>query len=314
MTPRRKTSYTKPWLSCQDQLRLLASRGLAIGDADRAATTLSHLEYYRFSGYCLAFEVSRHEFAPGVSFDDVYSAYEFDRGLRRLLTEALEWIEIDFRTVLAHEFAQRHGPFGHRKATLFAAGFDHALWIERARETARRSSEVFVTHYRGKYQEFPDLPIWALVEILSFGSVSKLFKGMLRDDQRPVGRRYARQPSDLSSWLHHLSYMRNSCAHYARVWDRVHPIAPKRPAGNAWSTRQIPQNNRVFMTLLVLASLLSRVDALAVCRSSWARRVERHISDSTPRVQHAWSQMGIPSDWTDHPEWRQLCVAQGEVQ
>jgi abortive infection bacteriophage resistance protein len=308
-----KDPFSKPWLPYRDQLRLLVSRGLGIDDSARAATILSHLKYYRFSGYCLAFEARRHQFRSGVSFEQVYGAYEFDRELRRLLTEALEWVEIDVRTVVAHEFARRHGPFGHLDAAVFYRLFDHHAWLERAREAARRSNEVFVAHHRDRYREFPDLPIWVLVEILSFASVSRLFAGMLREDQKAVAGRYARQPGDLASWLHHLSYVRNSCAHYARIWDRIHPIAPRRPAGASWTTTTVPRNDRIYMTLLVLASMVSRIDALSVARRAWARRVEEHVETRTPCLDHAMSQMGLPPDWMAHPEWRRMKDVGGEA-
>ena len=62
-----KPVYNKPWLSCADQVALLRNRGLTIGDAAAAADFLAHINYYRFSGYCLAFENPRHQFIAGVT-------------------------------------------------------------------------------------------------------------------------------------------------------------------------------------------------------------------------------------------------------
>jgi len=87
-----KLAFAKPWLSCLDQVALLQSRGLVIRDPAAAAHFLSHVNYYRFSGYCLAFEQARHHFLPGVTFEQVRASYDFDRVLRDLVTEALELI------------------------------------------------------------------------------------------------------------------------------------------------------------------------------------------------------------------------------
>ena len=44
-------SYTKPFLTIDQQLDLIASRGLDIGDRDYAADCLKNIGYYRLSGY-----------------------------------------------------------------------------------------------------------------------------------------------------------------------------------------------------------------------------------------------------------------------
>ena len=113
-------AFTKPWLSCPDQVALLQSRGLTVRDSAAAAEFLSHVNYYRFSGYCLAFETTRHTFLPGVTFEQVRESYDFDRVLRDLVTEALELIEVDLRAAIAHHFGQRHGAFGHTRPATFS--------------------------------------------------------------------------------------------------------------------------------------------------------------------------------------------------
>ena len=57
--------FNKPWLSYADQLVQLVSRGLIVADTKAATTFLTHVNYYRLSGYCLAFEEARHKFQPG---------------------------------------------------------------------------------------------------------------------------------------------------------------------------------------------------------------------------------------------------------
>ena len=101
--------YDKPWLSISEQVDRLASRGLVIDDRKAAEAMLWHLNYYRFSGYCLAFETNRHQFREGTKFGQVIAAYQFDVSLRDLLTEALEVIEVDVRASVAHCFGEKGG-------------------------------------------------------------------------------------------------------------------------------------------------------------------------------------------------------------
>ena len=120
-----RPSYQKPWLSHADQVAQLVSRGLTVADPAAAEQFLSHVNYYRFSGYCLAFEQPRHSFPKGVTFEDITGAYAFDVVLRDLLTEALEVIEIDVRAYLAYHFGQSYGAFGHTNPANFFGRFDH---------------------------------------------------------------------------------------------------------------------------------------------------------------------------------------------
>ena len=147
--------YRKGWLSYADQVQLLQHRGLIVSDLRKAEQFLSHLNYYRFSGYCLAFESQRHTFVTGTTFEQIVDAYQFDLGLRDLVTEALEIIEVDLRAAIAYFFGQRYGAFGHTVATNFYVGFGHTDWLLRLQEEAHRSSELFVTHFQRAYIEFP---------------------------------------------------------------------------------------------------------------------------------------------------------------
>ena len=182
--------YTKPWLSIVDQLDRLKSYGLLVADDKAACDFLRHLNYYRFSGYGLAFEQQRHVFRPGTTFEAIRGAYYFDRALRDLVTESLEVIELDLRTAIAYSFGEAHQPFGHADAGNFFHRFPHDEWMTKLHDETERSDELFVKHFKHTYREFPDLPIWAATEIMSFGALSRMYSGMLRTDQKTVAARY----------------------------------------------------------------------------------------------------------------------------
>ena len=45
---------------------------------------------------------------------------------------------------------------------------------------------------------------------------------------------YGLQHLVLKSWLHTLTYVRNLCAHHARLWDKVLQISPRLPERKNW--------------------------------------------------------------------------------
>ena len=296
------SSYKKPWLSYQDQLLLLESRGLVVTDAQAAIDFLQHVNYYRFSGYCVAFESARHQFHDGVSFEQVQAAHDFDCILRDIVTESLEIVELSFRTAVAHHFGQQHGAFGHADPTNFFRHFGHADWKDKLHTEAERSKERFVGHFKTTYREFPDLPLWVIAEIMSFGALSRMCSGMLKQDQKTIARQYGLQPRVWVSWLHHLTYVRNVCAHHARLWDRIWSIKPTLPHGRYWQPPHMPSNNRLFATLLILNVLMRSCPTVAAYTDKWRSRVEDLI-DQLPAVANAAQLMGLTTNWNTHPLW-----------
>ncbi|MCC5836004.1 MAG: Abi family protein [Opitutales bacterium] len=308
-------SYSKQWRSLSDQLERLRESGLEVENVSEAESFLRHLNYYRFSGYGLAFEVRRHEFLPGTTFEDIRHAYEFDRGLRDLVYESMEVIELDVRTSVAYTFGETYGAFGHTDPTNFyiavkyansesaESNFDHKQWRNSLRSETRRSSEVFVGHFERKYSEFPDLPIWVATEIMSFGTLSRMIEGMKKSDVKRVATRYGLQPLDFISALHHLVYVRNICAHHARIWDREWSIKAELPRGKIWAPPLLPDNTHLFASLLLQRKFLSGCPAERSFTENWCRRLEELIDAMAPNCPDVLKKMGLTENWKEHPVW-----------
>jgi len=79
-----------------EQIALLKSRGMLIKDEQMAALYLSHISYYRLKGYWWDMQMDRthHVFAPNSCFENVIAHYNFDRQLRLILFDAIEFKSI----------------------------------------------------------------------------------------------------------------------------------------------------------------------------------------------------------------------------
>lgn len=296
--------FTKPWISLADQVAMLEQRGLVISDREAAKDFLRHLNYYRFSGYGLAFESARHTFIPGTRFEDIRAAYEFDRDLRDLVYESMEVIELDVRTTVAYTYGQGHGAFGHIEPQNFYKDFKHSDWLKKLREETSRSRELFVEHFRNTYQEYPHLPIWMATEITSFGALSRMISGMHKPDQKVVASHYGMQVKHFVSCLHHLVYIRNICAHHARLWDREWAIKPDLPPGKVWCVPLLPGNERIFASLLLQNKLMQACRAEQDFRNQWRFRVEALINNRCRSWPHTLDKMGLTANWYEHPTWQ----------
>lgn len=311
--------FSKPWLSYSAQVEVLRERGLVVNDRQSAEAYLSHVNYYRSSGYCLAFEPpgQHHRFVTGTTFEQVREAYEKDLVIRDLLSEALEILEIDLRASIAYEFGKKWGAYGHLSIQSFDEGalaksarrrihsteppFEE--WLRKLREEVRRSKEKFVLHFKLNYEGFPDLPIWVLTEVMSFGGLSMMFQWMHRVDQRPIAHRYNLQPVILETWMHHFVYIRNLCAHHCRLWDREWSIKPNLPAGKAWSAKELAGNNRLAATFLILYRMLLRCPAIGDFAKRWKSRGEKVI-ENPPAAPNANLLMGLNPPLQDNSLWR----------
>lgn len=102
----------------EEQIKILKKRGLVIEDEIYAQDILSKINYYRFSAYTLTLK-NDDLFHEGISFDQIYTLYEFDRKLRLDLLSLLEQIEISFRTKISYHLAHKYGATPHLNSSFF---------------------------------------------------------------------------------------------------------------------------------------------------------------------------------------------------
>ena len=195
----------------------------------------------------------------------------------------------------------RFGAFAHVEAKNFhARPVAHARFLTEMRDEAHRSREQFVAHFRATYDEFPDLPIWAVAETMTFGSMFTLFKISTNRIQKNVGHRYAVSGTVLFSWLQTLNYVRNLCAHHARLWNRelaIRPVIPDLKNAPEWYEPTPITNNRLFGVLMVLRYMLCHIAP----QSGWRGRLYA-LFDEFPDVPLA--AMGLDTEWRQHRLWR----------
>jgi abortive infection bacteriophage resistance protein len=293
-------TYSKQPLSYSEQLDLLASRGLIIVDRVNAENFLKQVHYYRLSAYCLPFEAARHKFNPGATFVQIQQLYEFDRQLRSLIDEALEVIEVSFRSAFSYYLAQKYGLYAHEEPERFYSGFDHSGWVLKIHEEAERSKETFIIHYRSKYEGFPRLPIWIAVEVMSFGSLSMLYHNLLRNEQVGLAEMLGFHSKILSSWLHTSTYVRNICAHHSRLWNRELAIAMIVPKNIIWEGINA---KRIGSVMFAIMSYLKGLPSASDIEGSWRDKMEGLILPA-PAVSQFYKEIGLPEDFKVHPLWK----------
>jgi len=98
---------------------------------------------------------------------------------------------------LTYVLAHAYGAFGHVDEENFHPQFKHAEWLSRLDKEAQYSREEFIRHFQLSYQGFPRVPVWMATEIISFGLLSRLYKGLRYKDKRKVADAYLLHPKAL---------------------------------------------------------------------------------------------------------------------
>jgi abortive infection bacteriophage resistance protein len=301
-------TFTKPALSVDQQLSLLASRGLVISDQARAKIVLQKIGYYRFSAYTLPFEEAgkarTHKFRPGVRFEEVLETYEFDRQLRQITLAGMEVIEIALRVSITDVMSTDLGSHWFLNGASFDKGVAPDGVLQRIKDEIGHDSakaprrSVAIRHYYATYDNPPVPPFWMIAEVLPFGTTSRLYADLAAPHRKGIARSFGVHESMLRSWLHAMSYTRNVCAHHARLWNRTFTVRPS-------IGRQIEPfmdqkngaiaNDRFYAQALVLRSLLWALGE----HGEFIRRV-RLLTNGRGREER---QMGFPNDWRDMEPW-----------
>lgn len=297
--------YNKEPISISDQISLLKSRGLIVDDEDAAKKTLSVISYFRFANYLRPFEADKtsHKFKVGKLFDDAVSLYYFDKDLRSIIFNAIQTVEIALRTRVVQYFSMKHGPFWFMDTGLFKDKKVHDDCIKTIQSELSRTNEDFIKTHFAKY-DFPEMPpAWKTLEVVSFGTLGKLYSNF-KDNavKKEVARSFnVPQHEYLESWIAGLAALRNCCAHHARVWNRVYPIKPKLPSAKKMRSEWIDVSNVAH----------NRLFAILCCLLYWVNHIKTNNTVKTEILKLLGNYpivdtmaMGFPSSWESDPLWR----------
>jgi len=300
--------YKKSALSFEEQADLLIRRGLIINNREELINYLKQVNYYRLSGYWYFFklidpESGEEKFKPDTSMEKIRVRYEFDRDLKMLLMDAIEKIEVCIlRTRLVENISQKYGPFGYTDLKNYSPKFDRRNFYELMTfiyDNEKESDKEFIKRYHNKYDEEIHLPIWMAVELMTFGELLTLYRNQTMDVKREIASGFDLEATVLSSWLHTLLYIRNACAHHARLWDRPMSIPPKIPDEKndpRWHAPVKLSNQNIFIVLTLTNYLMFYINPAY----GWADSMKR-LMEKYPTLPI--KPMGFPSNWQEVPFW-----------
>lgn len=314
----------KPFRSYPDLVKLLLQRNMQIDDPARAERKLAQLGYYRLTGYWYPAKefaldaegrstlcphtkkpLRRDKFQPGTSFDDAVALYQFDKRLRLLMLDAIERLEVNIRSVLAHEVGY-HDPMAYTKQSFiqpkqtqnFRArdGKTRNKWAEWStyqQKLLARSSEDCIEWHRLTKRS---IPFWVAVEAWDFGTLSKYFEMLKGSYQNRILYKLSLGDAKIfARWLQEINLLRNRSAHHVRIWNQASANPLSVLPNDAYFQKLALDHNaltRIYGTISIIWFLLKRIAP----NSSWLTDVADLI-DSKPALPGCtFSSLGLPTE------------------
>ena len=291
MDPEKDQTKVKPPKTYKEQVEIYKNRKLHIENSEYAENILRRVNYYRLSAYGLTLKdpLNNKQYSDDASFNKMLSLYEFDKKLRLLLLGALETIEIAFRTHISYEMAHKFGPLGYKNKENFINEKFHKDSMDELESLINKSrkGELFIQHHFKKYDGV--IPIWAVIEVTSFGYLSKLYRNLNEDVKKHIAKVYYNVPYYyIESWLQTLSNVRNVCAHYGRLYNKKLTFKPRLFKEDSKKF----DNQFIFAAITIIERLLTKTEG-----NRFITDLEALILEYEEFLE--FSYIGFPTNWKD---------------
>ena len=257
--------YPKRILTIPQQLQSYIDAGMTISSVDEATAALTTIGYYRLRGYSFhLYESATKHYHPGTDFSDILQLYHFDTELSQLLFGMATFIEVALRARLSDALLMYNDALILTDPTVFS---DKKLFWQNLSSLSSqivRSNDVFIRH---NFQHHDgEIPLWAAVEVMSFGTLSKTIKNLKTGGtsaytilanyyryRSPRGHLVKPSLRMLSSWIQSVSVLRNMCAHNSRIYNRTINTFPELLIAD--QLNPVPLHNGLYQVLLAMKYL-----------------------------------------------------------
>ena len=182
----------QPSMTVDEQIANLRSIGLVVEDEDYARSILNDISYFRLiKAYSLGLKAKNGNYHENVRFENIVHLYLFDSNFRQALFPQIEKIEINLRCRLSNYFSDKYGVLGYEEETNFAVPAEafQTFYDEVQKEITRNSRKPFIKNFHESYID-GKVPLYALVEVMSFGPLSKFYKNMKSEDKKEIASMY----------------------------------------------------------------------------------------------------------------------------
>ena len=277
---------------------------MIFGDENRAKSYLINISYYRLSAYCFPYknmDSTSEYFIKPISFEHILNIYLFDKEFKLLLFDAIERIKIALRSKMTNSISKEFGEYFYKTPSLYSKKDIYNKIDKQIAEQLKRSKEVFIKHYKNKYNEPKHPPSWIISEIVSLGTLSNVYRNLkMCDSKKDVSKQFGlNHPKTLESWLQSITYVRNIIAHHSRLWNRtltIIPVFPKNKLVNDFIINPSSNKSQLYYILCTITYLLNELNPTSSMKMRLKNLIKKY-----PDLD--LTEMGFPDTWINEPLW-----------
>lgn len=296
--------YPKQILSIAQQIQSYVDAGMIITSYADVEKALKSVGFYRLRGYSFhLYDNAAKKYVPGTKFEDILKLYQFDQKLSNLIFLMISKIEVALRVRLVEALLTHGDALILQDSSIFKEKKMYWQNMSAIASEIARSNDVFIKHNFNEHEG--EVPVWAAVEVLSFGALSKIIKNLktgsgssysilVSNYQYKSKKGNLVNPSQkmFASWVQSVSVLRNMCAHNSRIYNRTIHTAPE--ILDADKITPLPVHNGLYQILLAMKYLRSSDEEWTVFVEEFDELIQKNNSVISLTA------MNLPADWNVH--------------
>lgn len=257
-----------PFLTFEEQLDLFESRGMKIKDKTRSLEKISNINYYKLKEFADSYKkIENGEIRyENISFEGILTRFYTDKNLRIYLLDAIEKVEISFKTRLSYTLGKHHGDVGYLKFNNWCNKKEYCIHYirDQEKEFANKINQYIYKRATPSISDFlkknskEKLPIWMVVEVLTFGDLVKIYELMSNKLRKEIANVYDMEAETLEKYMKNLNLIRNLSAHNNKVIDFKLRTLP--PLSEEWKNILVKPHDGIATTLVILNTIIKKIN------------------------------------------------------
>mgnify|MGYP002241465885 FL=1 len=169
--------YPKQIINNRTTSAILCRCRMEITSYEDVEKVLKTIGFYRLRGYSFhLYDNTTKKYVAGTKFKDIIKLYQFDQELSALIFSMISKIEVALRVRLVESLLVHGEPLVLQDSSIFKEKKLYWQNMSTVASEIARSNDVFIKHNFDNHDG--EVPVWAAVEVLSFGTLSKIIKNL----------------------------------------------------------------------------------------------------------------------------------------
>ena len=211
----------KKYQTNEQLIEYLISKNVIIEDKEKTMKNIEKYSYYSIvNSYKNVFKDKNNNYKPNVTFEEIFSLYEFDKNIKAIFLKFALEIEVIIKSFMANTLLEKYGVKDYLKIENLDEDanedFKNNL-IENINKEIKDNynKHASIKHYKDVYNFVPP---YVLTKVLTFGTISRYYGLLKQNDRQDISKCFKISDKLLKQMLVNLTMIRNISAHSDRLF------------------------------------------------------------------------------------------------